>query len=449
MRITRMLMAAAVATAPAILAAWFVASCSAGSGDDPKGGSGKGGGGGSSPVDLPDGATEDKACTGSHYEGKMPPLDVYILLDATGSMNGGDDTPDVWGPVTSALKTVIAQKEMKGIGVGLTFKPVPPPPGWIMPGACGGKNPPCPPDKGECEAIGGPGTGPMLGFACNKSCAVDTDCGLYGKCSPFLNAPFGPKRFCEGVMAPNTSCDPADYGIPVVPIGELPDNKDALTEAINKKKADGESTPSQPALSGTMRYAKQYAKDHPDHLVHILFATDGEPNNCTYNSIEGIAAVAEKGFNEIPTVPTFVLGLDVDKKTSLAKLGSIAAAGGTGDVYLADNVNVAGALVDMFNEIRANGVCQLLIPPPPPDQELDFDKVNVWYTPLAETEKVPVAYVGDLSKCDPVKGGWYYNDPTKKAPTKIVLCPATCQAVQLSEIGSEVQLGCRTITVIN
>jgi hypothetical protein len=41
-------------------------------------------------------------------------------------------------------------------------------------------------------------------------------------------------------------------------------------------------------------------------------------------------------------------------------------------------------------------------------------------------------------------GGWYYDNPA--APTKVILCPATCMTVQAdSNAKVDVQFGCDTI----
>ena len=50
--------------------------------------------------------------------------------------------------------------------------------------------------------------------------------------------------------------------------------------------------------------------------------------------------------------------------------------------------------------------------------------------------------------CDPVKGGWYYDDPVM--PTKITLCKASCDAanvqVGVDKAGEiDVTFGCNTI----
>ncbi|MCL2823481.1 MAG: VWA domain-containing protein, partial [Polyangiaceae bacterium] len=369
MRTNTMVCLAALAAFP-LIATGIFAACSAGSGE-PVGGSGKGGGGG---VEVPDGSGFDpgdqdtgmEQCVGKDFPGTLPPLDVYILLDATGSMNGKDDSPEVWVPVTNAIKQLVSNEMTKGIGVGMTYLPVPPPDGFRIPGTC--KTPPkgnmpCLPDTGSCEPLA-PGIGAMIDKVCDLACTKGApievllaECGLYGGCEPFpmdiLTNPGSPRGYCNGALTPTVSCDPADYGEPVVPIAELPGNKNAITDALNKKKADGDATPTQPALEGTMRYILQWAKDRPDHLVHVLFATDGEPNDCTYNDIDGAAKVAEKAFKEFPYVPTFVLGLG-----DLKKLDKIAIAGGTEKTYIANGSSVAAELVNVFNEIRANGACQ-------------------------------------------------------------------------------------------
>jgi len=443
MRISFVFRAGLAAAVPVALTAMLAASCSANSEDKSfgnGGGSGGSGGGtgatsgtgGSGAATLFDASTgdgsldEEGACVGESFPGKLAPLDVYILLDATASMTGTNDMPVVWPDVVAALKDIISDPMTEGIGVGLTFLPNKPPPGTVIPGACGpgidcGA-------LGPCEFLG-------AGFACTNACTTNADCGLYGPCMPLMN-----KRICNGALVPNVSCNPLDYGQPVVPIAPLPGNKDALNQAINDKDPDGDATPTQPSLEGTLIYAKQYAKDNPTRLVHVLFATDGAPNDCTFNTIDGAAVAAATAFGNAPAVPTFVLGIG-----DLGDLNAIASAGGTGEAYLANGATVAAKLVTVFNEIRANGACQFQIPQPEAGQTLDYDRVNVYYTPLTSTEKVAVKYVGDAASCDPVEGGWYYDDTTKVNPTKILLCPATCEGVKLSEEGVEVLLGCKTI----
>ena len=447
-----LLHATAVSAVPVVLSAMIAASCSAGSDSSPHSASGGGGGNngedgsGATAPEIDANQENEDTCVGAWYPGDIVPLDVYILLDATASMNGGDDpATNVWTPVVNAITDLVADTMTKGIGVGLTYLPVRPPAGAVLHGSC--RNTPAGPHCSDYgEGVGECGC-PLPGLcvlngssACDRACGVDADCGLYGPCKAWDSQPNSGKRYCEGSLFAEESCDPQDYGGPIVPIAELPGNQTAITQAISSKNASGKSTPSQPALEGTFAYLKQWALDHPDHIVHLLFATDGEPNTCTYNSIEGCADVVSKALTEYPHITTFVLGIG-----KLANLDAIAVAGGTGHVYLADGATVSSQLVSVFNEIRANGACQFLIPEPEGGQILDYERVNVYYTPLASSERIPVSYVPDASSCDPVKGGWYYDDPMKAHPTRILLCPATCDAVQLSEHGVDVELGCKTI----
>ncbi|MCL2824281.1 MAG: hypothetical protein FWD57_09840, partial [Polyangiaceae bacterium] len=474
MRSSTVFKASLLSTVSLVLACMFAVSCSAGSGDSGLGGGkagGSGGGDGGAGADGPGAgaaggesggggdagsggdagvtggsagdATDDSdsgfdidpkdeydpMCKKATFPGGIPDLDVYILLDATASMKGStgeNPSPEVWIPVINALKDLVGQEMAYGMGVGLTYLPVPPADVTKLPGYCRPPlfgNIPCPPGKGECEAPMGPGSGLVTGYACSNSCMPATgavDCGNYGPCVGFMMNPLSPKHFCQSLISPSVSCDPPDYGKPAVPIAALPGNKNAIVDALNAKKADGDATPTQPALEGTIAYMKEWGKAHPDHILNILFATDGLPNNCTHNNIDGAATVAKNGLATYPPVSTFVLGIG-----KLSDLNKIAVAGGTSKAYLADGDTVAAELVEVFNEIRANGECQFVIPDPEPGTKHDFDKVNVYYTPLGADEPELVWNVANPDHCDPVEGGWYYDDPTKTNPSKIILCPAT------------------------
>jgi hypothetical protein len=88
--------------------------------------------------------------------------------------------------------------------------------------------------------------------------------------------------------------------------------------------------------------------------------------------------------------------------------------------------------------------CVYDIPPDPGGQMIDFGKVNVSYKsdPSAPEETFPNV-PGGAPDCGS-NGGWYYDDP--QSPTKIILCPTTCEHVQGGAMGSvSVKFGCATI----
>jgi hypothetical protein len=90
--------------------------------------------------------------------------------------------------------------------------------------------------------------------------------------------------------------------------------------------------------------------------------------------------------------------------------------------------------------------CDMPIPSPAPGYVLDPTHVNVVFTPMGS----PPSYLGKVAgagACGPT-GGWYYDDDA--APTRIFLCPASCQSLQdaahmTGGASVQVQFGCDTI----
>jgi hypothetical protein len=125
----------------------------------------------------------------------------------------------------------------------------------------------------------------------------------------------------------------------------------------------------------------------------------------------------------------------------------------TGSVYQ-DLSNLTGGMMfsvcstdysPIFNAIAGSVVlfgCEYKIPQPAMGT-IDYGKVNVEYTPGGGNPAV-VFNVADLASCDPVLGGWYYDSAAN--PTKIILCPASCDQV-LADINGTVKIlvGCATI----
>lgn len=86
--------------------------------------------------------------------------------------------------------------------------------------------------------------------------------------------------------------------------------------------------------------------------------------------------------------------------------------------------------------------CDYDIPPPPQGQMLDPSKVNVNYTPSGQPV-TPILYVASPGDCGN-KGGWYYDNPG--APTKIIMCPTTCNVLKGDSTGKvDVLFGCETV----
>lgn len=139
--------------------------------------------------------------------------------------------------------------------------------------------------------------------------------------------------------------------------------------------------------------------------------------------------------------------------------GTFLACADTGDVYIdlvaktggvqgdlcANNQNFLPVFKAMAQAVISNKKigCDWQIPPPPAGETLDPAKVNVNFTPEGQpTAAVPG--VASAAKCDPQKGGWYYDDPTN--PSQVIACPATCTAIQAQQNAKiDILFGCDTI----
>jgi hypothetical protein len=72
---------------------------------------------------------------------------------------------------------------------------------------------------------------------------------------------------------------------------------------------------------------------------------------------------------------------------------------------------------------------------------LDFDRVNVSFTPAGQTTPKVIPRVGDLSQC--TGDGWAYDNPAN--PTLIRLCPMTCTSLRGAAGTFDIILGCETV----
>jgi hypothetical protein len=137
------------------------------------------------------------SCAAESKTAKQLPLDMYIMLDQSGSMDetvSGGGTR--WNAVKSALITFVNEPSTAGIGVGIQYFAL-----------------------------------PDNSMSCPATCNTDADCGAYGPCFPG----FG----CIQCVAGAESCNPADYAKPDVEIAPLPGVASQIVASIN---AHGPST---------------------------------------------------------------------------------------------------------------------------------------------------------------------------------------------------------------
>ena len=247
----------------------------------------------------------------------------------------------------------------------------------------------------------------------------------------FINAPES-AGIGVGLQFFGVSCDVATYSTPKVPIAPLPGNAAAIQAAFPI--LPFESTPTEPALKGAIEHARAWQASHLDHKVVVLLVTDGEPTECN-STVQTVTQAAASGFAGMPSISTYVLGLGL----SLTNLHTIAMAGGTNQAFIVDP-NSGSALSQAMNQIRGNALpCDYALP----KNTTDPKKVNVDFTPQGGTT-TRLLYVGDAAGCDPVKGGWYYDNA--QMPSRIVVCSQTCDTFKKDPSGRvDVVLGCGTV----
>jgi hypothetical protein len=226
------------------------------------------------------------------------------------------------------------------------------------------------------------------------------------------------------------NCNAAAYARPTVPIAMLPGNAMAITDAIAAN-GPGGGTPTLPALTGALDYARTYTMNTPGRTAAVLLVTDGIPNGCT-STIAAAAMAAQQAYAAMPQIKTYVVGLG-----NTAALDQIALAGsGNMTHYFPATGDVAGQLAAVLHEITGAITCKYTIPT---TRTIDPNLVNVQVT-VGTGMTVTLGRVMSMAECG-ASGGWFYDNPT--TPMQIILCDQSCNPLKMTP-GSSVQVlyGC-------
>jgi hypothetical protein len=419
-------------------------------------GSGKGGAG----------AGENASCAGVTAEAELVPLDMYIMLDRSGSMASQTASgPTKWQAITQALGEFFVVSAENGISVGLQFFPldIPGTPdtctthaqcgaaGPCLISACDGvsfvlpckSDADCGPSSGHCATLGVCANAP--GYVCfYNHPSIPGDCGwasgsYLGTCQPMASS----------TCANPVSCSAADYASPAVEISPLTTGATQLMTAISTTGPDG-MTPTAPAVKGLISHVQAWAAAHPNRRAVAVLATDGMPTQCNPQDTASIAQIAQAGMDGATPVQTFVIGVFSPSDAGAQQnLDTIAQAGGTESAFfITVDQDVAQAFLGALKAIQNKSLdCEYQVPNPPAGEDLAYDEVNVEHTPENQSEAHTIPYVAAESACDGADGGWYYDkDPAKgQAPAKIVMCPATCSTLQGAGGKLSIRLGCKTV----
>jgi hypothetical protein len=430
-------------------------------------------GGSSGPTGLPDAPVErviggpalgDAACAAQTQKAQQLPLDMYVLLDSSGSMTDATHSgASKWDAIGSALRSFLGDPASAGLGVGLQYFPLTKP---GIPDQCA--------STAECGA-----SGPCnFARAClagqtycdtNADCAKGDTCELIGGCTltTDLCLPIG--SYCggtrgvprgnqcvalDGYCVGRDLCDSAPYAAPAVEVAPLPGAANALVASLAQHMPDG-LTPTSGALTGAIAHAQALAKASKDgHRVVVVLATDGLPSECAPTDIAGVSAIAAGGLAGTPSTSTFVIGVfaDAEQQDAQSNLDAIAAAGGTKKAFVISTTqDVTQAFLAALNAVRTTALsCAFKVPAAAAGETVDYTRVNVQYT-SGTGQTVTIGNVHDKAACDARQGGWYYDvDPTSGGtPQTISTCDATCAQLQADVAGRvDVLLGCKTEYII-
>lgn len=427
------------------------------------------GSGGSGPIDnmgLGGGGAAGESCAGDEHDAELLPLDVYIMLDRSLSMNAATNAGSTkWEAITSALEAFVSDPASEGIGVGIQFFPSNKPcssndecdTGLCYLKACRQSRSsdanlpgliPCVRDE-DCPASGD--TCVELGGCGDQSCiSVGSTCDNGVECSAVT----------QSVCSSQTVCSLSDYTTPEVPIGTLPgaaqDLRDAL-EAYSPAQSPFGLTPTGPALEGAISYARSWAEEHPTRKAIVVLATDGAPTGgCTPSRRAEIAALASVGARATVPVQTYTIGVfapeDPDNPSADSSEGpdNIRAIADSGDgqaFVISDQDDIAAQFVEALNSVRGHGLsCEFQIPESETGKALDYGKVNVRFTPRAGENAETIPYVDDSSDCGDEGGWYYYTDPSGDGPRSIKACETTCDRLTSSVTGNvAIAVGCETV----
>lgn len=242
--------------------------------------------------------------------------------------------------------------------------------------------------------------------------------------------------------ADNTpACDQNAYKTPKVPFGVLPGNAQPILTAMANEIPDGSTTPIYVALGGALIGVSEVQTARPGEGGAVLLVTDGEPygpspkcGSVNPADIAEIENIAQAGLNTLK-VPTYVIGLPGVSRTTVDR---IAKAGGTDQAFVVLATNTQQMFEDALAQIRGKALpCEYQLPPAVASKQTAYDRVNVDLS----TKGNPPATIGQSTDC--AGDGWRYDDD--KNPTKIVLCPATCQTLKSDyQAKIAIRLGCKT-----
>ncbi|MCC6214693.1 MAG: VWA domain-containing protein [Polyangiaceae bacterium] len=346
-----------------------------------------------------DALTQDSACATGSAQAELVPLDMYVVVDRSGSMNDpqplppppdgdcnvGQNVNSRWCFAVNALAGFFNAPSSAGMGVALQFYPA----------------------------------------NCTITCGwvnCTSDCCANGAC-------------CQGTSV----------ATPAVGYGLLPGNAAALIAGLNAADPMGGTTPTEAALRGLATWTA--ANRVAGRTMIGILITDGLPNGCSTNTatLAGIAS----GHLAATGIRTFAIGIEGADYGVLEQIalggGGPSHTTGCGPGYATCHHYDAGTgssqpLIDALAAIQGSAIGCTYQMPQTDAGVVDPDQVSLEYRAGGTGAPQSVPRVADQSQCG-TSGGWYYDNPV--APSTLQLCPSTCGVIQNDGTAKvDILLGC-------
>jgi hypothetical protein len=221
---------------------------------------------------------------------------------------------------------------------------------------------------------------------------------------------------------------------------DLVENTAASIVSWTNMRLNYPASPMGPALIGGIQHQTRRAAEHPAWKQVVVLVSDGFTADftCQYSSRD-LDNDAAAGFSQSPPIETHVIGFGLPPTGAIAgdivsrflPLDSIAAAGGSRQSVSVSSNDDASKMNEAFQSVRRNAQpCEYVLP-----SGLDPTAINLTLTPGGD-----LPLVDDATRCGQT-AGFYYD--SHDAPTSMILCPASCTAMQQSDSQTAVLLvGC-------
>ncbi len=333
------------------------------------------------PVDD-GGFNNDASCAAATAEAKPLPLDIYVMLDQSGSMGSDCNVSGNYQASTGSK--------------------------W-------------------CYAVNA-----LAGFMANANATQDVRVAL--------------QYFALG----SGTCGGAGYNTPEIALTAIPGGTSAFVASLNSH-GPSTGTPTEGAANGLTQFTSNQKASNPNRTIIGILITDGDPSGCTSN-LTTIGNILTTAYNGGQGVRSYVIGMS---GATFGNLETIAKGGGapSHSTYCSGAgpchyYNVANGDYTTFQSvlstIQASAIgCDYNMPTSDAGI-VDPNKVSVEYSPGGNPPPSTIPKVASAAACPAPgggQGGWYYDNPGN--PTKITLCPATCQVVQADANAKvAVNLGC-------